>query len=192
MRIGATVAAVLALTLGACGSADYVTNSQASVLLIVAAINGGAVLDSDVRNGADSNVVCPDTVTVTLAVRNKNLQADAPRVPGAVLIQRYQVQYSRSDGLSVQGVDVPYTVSGALSSAVDVATSGGEDVPIEVVRRQAKLDPPLSNITGYDIVTMFATITISGQTVSGDSVTASGSMQIDFANFGDDDDTCSG
>ena len=192
MRIGATVAAVLALTLGACTSADYVTNSQASVLLIVAAINGGAVLDSDVRNGADSNVVCPDTVDVALAVRNKNLQADAPRVPGAVLIQRYQVQYSRSDGRSVQGVDVPYTVTGLLSSAVDVATSGTEEVPIEVVRRQAKLDPPLSNITGFDIVTMFATITISGQTVSGDTVTASGSMQIDFANFGDDDETCSG
>jgi len=192
MRIGATVAAVLALTLGACGTADYVTNSQASVLLIVAAINDGAVLDSDVRNGADSNVVCPDTVTLALAVRNKNPLAEAPRVPGAVLIQRYEVKYSRSDGRSVQGADVPYTIAGALSSAVDVATSGTENVPIEVVRRQAKLDPPLSNITGYDIVTMFATITISGQTVSGDSVTASGSMQIDFANFGDEDETCSG
>jgi hypothetical protein len=192
MRIGATVAAVMALTFSACGTADYVTDSQASVLLIVAAINGGAVLDSDVRNGVDSNVVCPDTVTVSLAVRNKNPGADAPRIPGAVLIQRYEVQYSRSDGRSVQGVDVPYTVTGLLSSAVDVATSGGEEVPIEVVRRQAKLDPPLSNITGFDIVTMFATITISGQTVSGDTVTASGNMQIDFANFGDEDETCTG
>jgi hypothetical protein len=71
-----------------------------------------------------------------------------------------------------------------------VADSGTSEVPIEVVRRQAKLDPPLNNITGYDIVTMFATITISGQTVSGDSVNAVGSMQIDFANYGDDNDSC--
>ncbi len=190
MRIGAALAAILALTLSACGTADYVTGSQASVLLIVAAINEGAVLDSDVRNGADSTVVCPDTVNVALAVRNKNPGADAPRIPGAVLIQRYQVQYSRSDGRAIEGLDVPHTISGVLSSAVDVSTSGTSEVPIEVVRRQAKLDPPLSNITGFDIVTMFATITISGQTVSGDTVTASGNLQIDFANFGDTEETC--
>jgi hypothetical protein len=58
------------------------------------------------------------------------------------------------------------------------------------VRRQAKLEPPLSGITGYDIVTMFATITVSGETVSGDTVSAVGSMQIDFANYGDTDETC--
>jgi hypothetical protein len=191
MRFGATMAVVVALTLTACGlNPDYVTDSQASVLLIMAAINGGAVLDSDVRNGVDSNIICPDTVDVSLAVRNKNLAAEAPRIPGAVLIQQYEVQYSRSDGRAEQGVDVPYTISGAMSAALDVATSGTAELPIEVVRRQAKLDPPLSNITGFDIVTMFATITISGQTVSGDSVTAVGSMQIDFADFGDTEESC--
>ena len=61
-----------------------------------------------------------------------------------------------------------------------------------MVRRQAKLETPLSAITGFDIVTMFAKITISGETISGDSVTASGDLQIDFANFGDSDDSCPG
>ncbi|MGD8897279.1 MAG: hypothetical protein PVJ73_14690 [Acidobacteriota bacterium] len=190
--IGATVAVAMALALSGCDTADYVTGSQASVLLVVAAINDGEVLDSDVRNGENSNVVCPDTVLVSLAVRNKNPNAEAPRVPGAVLIQRYEVKYSRSDGRGAENQDVPHTIVGVLSTAVDVATSGTTEVPIEVVRRQAKLEPPLSNITGYDIVTMFATITISGQTVSGDSVTGSGSMQIDFANYGDSDETCPG
>ena len=42
MRIGATMAAVMALTLTACGlNPDYVTQSQASVLLIMAGVNGG-------------------------------------------------------------------------------------------------------------------------------------------------------
>ena len=190
MRIGATVAVAMALALSGCDTADYVTGSRASVLLIVAAINDGAVLDSDVRNGENSNVICPDTVNVSLAVRNKNPGADVPRIPGAVLIQRYEVKYSRPDGRGAANQDVPHTIVGVLSSAIDVASSGATEVPIEVVRRQAKLEPPLSNITGYDIVTMFATITISGQTVSGDTVTASGSLQIDFANYGDSDETC--
>jgi hypothetical protein len=190
VRIGATMMAALALALSGCGTPSYVTDSQASVLLIVASINDGAVLDSDVRNGVDSNVICPDTVEVQVAVRNKNPGAVAPSVPNAVLIQRYTVDYFRSDGRGEHGVDVPFPISGAISSAVDVAESGTIPIPIEVVRRQAKLENPLSGITGFDIVTMFANITISGETISRDSVTATGRLQIDFANYGDDDDAC--
>jgi hypothetical protein len=190
MRIGGMAALVLALALTGCGTADYVTDSKASVLLLVAAVNEGAVLDSDVRLGVDSTLVCPDTVVVALALRNKNPGAEAPRIPGAVLINRYEVSYSRTDGRTQQGVDVPYTVNGSMSSALDVADSGTVDVPIEVVRRQAKLEPPLSAIQGYDIVTMFADITIAGETISGDSVTASGRLQIDFADYGDTSTSC--
>ena len=193
MRIGGTVmAASLTLALFGCGTPSYVTDSQASVLLILASINGGEVLDSDVRNGTNSDVICPDTVDVDVAVRNKNPNAIAPSVPNAVLVQRYTVSYFRSDGRAEHGVDVPYPISGALASAVDVAESGTITIPIEVVRRQAKLETPLSAITGFDIVTMFANITLSGETVSRDSVTATGQLQIDFANFGDSDDSCPG
>jgi len=73
---------------------------------------------------------------------------------------------------------------------VDVASAGTSPIPIEVVRRQAKLEPPLSNIQGFDIVSMFADITIAGETISGDSVTGSGRVQIDFANYGDDNTSC--
>ena len=190
MRIGGTVMAVLTLALSGCGTPSYVTDSQASVLLIVAAINGGAVLDSDVRIGANSDVICPDTVEVDVAVRQKNPASPSPSVPNAVLIQRYTVDYFRSDGRGEHGVDVPFPITGAISSAVDVADSGTIAIPIEVVRRQAKLETPLSAITGFDIVTMFANVTISGETVSRDSVTATGRLQIDFANFGDAEDSC--
>lgn len=190
MRIGGTMALALALVVSGCGTADYVTDSKASVLLLVGSVNSGAVLDSDVRLGEDSILICPDTVLVDLAVRNKNPNAAAPRVPGAVLIQSYEVRYVRTDGRSQEGVDVPYTINGGIAAAVDVATSGTSAVPIEVVRRQAKIEPPLSNIQGFDIVTMFADITIAGETVSGDAVTASGRLQIDFANYGDTATEC--
>jgi len=148
------------------------------------------VLDSDVRIGANSDVICPDTVEVDVAVRQKNPASPSPSVPNAVLIQRYTVDYFRSDGRGEHGVDVPFPITGAISSAVDVADSGTIAIPIEVVRRQAKLETPLSAITGFDIVTMFANVTISGETVSRDSVTATGRLQIDFANFGDAEDSC--
>ena len=54
----------------------------------------------------------------------------------------------------------------------------------------AKLEAPLSGIQGFDIVTMFADILISGHTISGDAVTASGRLQIDFANYGDSESSC--
>jgi len=187
MRIGGSVALATAVMLSACGQPDYVTDSRASVLLLVVDVNDGAVLDSDVRLGADSNLVCPDTVTVTVALRNKNPTLGGG-VQGDVIINQYEVRYSRSDGRSLEGVDVPHTVNGGIGSSVTVG--GTTSVPIEVVRRQAKLEPPLSGITGYDIVSMNAEITIGGQTVAGDSVSASGRMQIDFANYGDDNDSC--
>jgi len=190
MRISGIATLTLALAAAGCGTADYVTDSKASVLLIVAAVNEGAVLDSDVRLGVDSTLICPDTVLVALALRNKNPNAEAPRIPGAVVLNRYEVSYSRTDGRSQQGVDVPYTVNGSISSALDVADSGTVDVPIEVVRRQAKLEAPLVTIQGSDIVTMFADVTLAGETISGDSVTASGRLQIDFANYGDAETSC--
>jgi hypothetical protein len=69
---------------------------------------------------------------------------------------------------------------------VDLATSGTTAVPIPVVRWQAKLEPPLSAISGAQIVTMIAEITVRGQTVAGQPVTATGQLQINFADFADD------
>jgi hypothetical protein len=188
MRIGGTATAVaLAVMLSACGQPDYVTDSSASVLLLVVEINEGAVLDSDVRLGADSNLVCPDNVDVTLSVRNKNPTL-AGGSQGDVLLTQYEVLYRRTDGAEVEGVNVPHTIRGVIASSVEVDNT--VTVPLEVVRRQAKLEPPLSAMTGFDIMTVIAEITMSGETVSGESVSATGRLQIDFANYGDDNNSC--
>ena len=42
--------------------------------------------------------------------------------------------------------------------------------PFDLVRHQAKILPPLSNITGLQIVTMFADVTLYGATISGSDV----------------------
>jgi hypothetical protein len=182
----AAVVGTAALTFSGCGAA-YVENSEAPVLLQIVALNGGAQLDSDVRNGEFSTFVCENEVDVLVTVVDKN--PNGPAAPSsAVQLQTYEVRYTRSDGRGTEGVDVPYRVTGNL--ALTVAVGGDATFPLEVVRRQAKLDPPLSNITQTTILTVSAEVTLFGRTVSEKGVTATARMQIDFADFGDADTAC--
>jgi hypothetical protein len=189
MRLGGTVALALLMVIPGCAP-DYATDNAAQVNLIIASINGGAVLDSDVRNGANSSFVCEDEVDVDVAVRNKNPNAPAPSVPSAVIIKSYEVRYFRTDGRGTEGVDVPYRITGNLTFAVDVANSGTSTFPLEIVRRQAKVEPPLSSILQTTVLTVMAEVTLYGETITGDRVTASGRLQIDFADYGDEDTAC--
>ena len=183
---------MLAAAAGMAGcSAGYTTGNSSSVLLIVAAINAGAPLKSDVlKDGAVFN----DQAELAIAVRFKNPNIDTvPSIPNAVIIERYEIKYRRSDGRGVQGQDVPFQISGNVTAAFDVKTSGTDALIIDVVRAQAKLEAPLRNLRGAAqntlggalVVTMFADITIHGRTISGKPVTADGSLQIDFADYGD-------
>ncbi len=178
------MALVAALSLAGC-TADYVKDGNAPVQLIVAALTPNP-MSSDVA--ISTGGVCPDIASVVVANRAKNLNVTVPQVPQAIIVNRYEVSYYRSDGRAQQGVDVPFFISGALTVSVDAATSGGVSIPIEVVRRQAKLEPPLIQLSPSGqalIVTMFAKITLYGETIAGQAVTASGSMQLDMANFAD-------
>jgi len=189
----ASLALAAALATGGC-TAAYVTDSTASVFLIVASVNGGAALDSDVREAP--SVVVDDTVQVAVANRPKNPNfGNLPQVAMAVVLERYEVSYYRSDGRGVEGVDVPYRISGNFNLTIDVANAGTVDVPVRVVRAQAKLEPPLINLWGESpgelggsafIVTTFARITLHGRTVAGQAVEASGTLQINFADFPDE------
>jgi hypothetical protein len=187
MKAGACAVAALALGMAGC-TPDYVTSSTAPVNLLIGSINEGNILDSDVR--LSSGTICPDTVQVALAVRAKNPNEADITVAQHVLVQQYEVRYLRTDGRGTEGLDVPYRYSGPMAAEVDLATSGTTSVPVQVVRRQAKLEPPLSNITGFQIVSMIAEVTISGETVAGERVSATGRLQIDFADFGDESSTC--
>ena len=187
VTFGAAFAVTAALALGGC-SAAYVEGDAASVLLVIENIGEGTPVLSDVRG--ENGLIVNCQVAVALSARTKNPNGPVG-VAEDVRVTRYTVSFRRSDGRGVQGLDVPYTISGNLTALVP----GGGDtitVPIDLVRHQAKLEPPLSNIVGLQVVTMFADITVSGQTVSGKSVAAGGSAQVTFADFADGTTTCEG
>lgn len=191
MKLIAGVLMVGALALSGCGiTPDYVTQSEADVSLFVNEINDGAVLQSDVRTGAESNTVESDNVEVSFANRSKNPNVTTVQVARAIDINRYTVRYFRSDGRNTPGVDVPYPITGDLRTTIDLGSN--ISVNIQVVRAQAKLDAPLTNLRGIVpgalggsslILSCFAELTFYGETTSGKAVQASGTVQIDFADF---------
>ena len=186
MRLGAIAGVVLALALAGC-SADYVEDSEASVLLVVASINEGSPIASDVRG--DNGLIVNCATDVSLAVILKN-----PANPGSavesVVLRRYDVTFTRSDGRGVEGMDVPYRFSAPMTATI--APNNEVGIGIDLVRQQAKLEPPLSSITGLQIVEMTAHVTFFGETVSRKGVSASGAAAIRFADYGTGTTTCEG
>jgi len=186
MKTVTRLALMCALALGGC-TADYARQGNAPVLLLITAIEP-TTMSSEVLQGG---TICPDFARVTLANLSKNPNFILSGAPETVIVNRYEVSYFRSDGRSTQGVDVPYTISGTTNASVkmDVDAAVGVLVSIEVVRRQAKMEPPLVQLREgggqAKVLTMQARITMYGQTIAGENVQASGTMQIDFADYVD-------
>jgi hypothetical protein len=102
----------------------------------------------------------------------------------AVSINRYRVVYRRADGRNTPGVDVPFGFEGAATFFVpnEGTASGG----FELVRVVAKQEMPLRPlVTNGNFITTLADITFFGRDLAGNDIQATGTMQIDFANFAD-------
>jgi hypothetical protein len=187
-KVMVTICAALAM--GGC-TPDWAENGESPMVLLMTAINSGTPLDSDVQISTGS--VCPDLVTLRIENHFKNPAVTATGFRGDIVIERYEVRYFRSDGRDQEGVDVPFRITGNV--AQEIIAPGAAELLLEVVRRQAKLEPPLINLRpfggGAVIVTMFAEVTLHARSTIGQTTNpATARLQIDFANFGDDLDTC--
>jgi len=178
-----------ALALVGC-TPDWAKNGDAPVVLLMTGINDGAPLTSDVR--ISTGAVCPDSVPLRLENHFKNPRVTATGFRHDFTVERYEVRYFRSDGRNTEGVDVPYRISGNV--AQEVIEEQTATLNLEVVRRQAKLEPPLVNLKnsgGPIIVTMFADITLHARTTTGQTTNpVSARLQIDFADFADAATAC--
>jgi hypothetical protein len=196
MNAKVLVTALGALALVGC-TPDWAKNGDAPVVLLMTGINDGAPLRSDVR--LSNNEVCPDMVNLRLENHFKNPNVTATGFRHDFTVERYEVRYFRSDGRNTEGVDVPYRISGNV--AQEVIEESAATMALEVVRRQAKLEPPLMNLKnvsldptlggGAKIVTMFAEVTLHARTTTDLTTNAvSARLQIDFADFVDTATSC--
>ena len=197
------VVAALAGVSASCG--EYVQDQGRSPSQIVIQSLGGARGDAPSQFGnplvsdVETTVTSPDPCSPTtpcLTVFNDVGQVTMsiilkdPGQPGistvpselnAVTINRYRVQYRRSDGRNTPGVDVPYPIDSAVTATI---TATGSTFAFELVRNDAKREAPLRQLRASPIVlSTIADVTFYGRDQAGNDVIATGSLGINFGDF---------
>jgi hypothetical protein len=182
----------LAFALAACNPIENETTS-ASMLIVTSLLgedmdgNTANYLESDVlyEDEAGNTSILADPAVASLTVRLLDPNSiTGPSNLNSVTIERYQVSYSRTDGRSTEGVDVPYAHEGVLSTTI--AVDATRDVSFTIVRAAAKAEPPLVDMhIGRDlgVLTCLAKVVFYGKDITGRAVKATGYLTIHFANY---------
>jgi hypothetical protein len=194
--------ALAALLAGSTACGDVVRQGRSPVFVVIDSMaaargsspqNFGSNLSSDVLTNViqpppcSTSTPCPTTfndlgqVVLSLALKNVTVE---PTTNNQVTIRRYRVDYMRTDGRNVAGVDVPYGFDGATT--VTVTPGGTSTLGFELVRNAAKQEAPLVQLAnGANILDTIATVTLYGTDQVGNAVSVSGTIRVSFANFAD-------
>jgi hypothetical protein len=187
-------AVVLAAAMSSCG--DQTREGTSSSYLIIGKIEAASGADpttfaaglaSDVitvKDGVATIFNDPGRVTLQLGLKDPG-PASSPVSPTQnnwITLTQYHVQYLRSDGHNIEGVDVPYAFDGGLGGTVSDDTTLG----FTLVRNQAKMEAPLAALAANPIVlSTIARVTFYGHDQTGREVSTTGNIDVTFANFGD-------
>ena len=208
MRHFTKIAVLSALAVASASCGDVARSGRAPVFLVIESLTAaaGGTTSTTASNFLQSDVLrlvttpdpctatspCPtiysDSGTATFHLSLKDIGTTAvPTSPSSnnqVTLNRYHVSYRRADGRNTQGVDVPYAFDGAATVTVPVGNAAG--VSFELVRHVAKGETPLVQLVNNGvIITTIADVTFYGQDLVGNEIQATGSIQVDFGNFGD-------
>jgi len=197
---------VLAAMSVSCGS--VVRNGRSPMFLSLDQLSGsrGAVspgpfgnpLTSDVITNVTSPAPCTATAPCQVVfgdrgqavLRSVTKDIGTPTSPTTpttnndIILNRYRVAYRRADGRNTPGVDVPYGFDGGITATVPAG--GTVTVGFELVRVTAKEESPLVQLAANPaFISSFADVTFFGQDRVGNEINVTGSIQVDFGNFGD-------
>ena len=197
---------VMVLALGAWSCGHLNTNGRSPSYLVIDTLQAASganpgtfssTLESDVVTNVSvtvgsEQVTQPTTFEDLGQVKLRSVLKDqgtatavtTPTATNAVTVTRYHVAFTRSDGRNTAGVDVPYAFDGAATGTV---SSDGGTLNFVVVRAQAKLEAPLRALRGGGaiVISTIANITFYGQDQNGNDVSVTGSMSVNFADWGD-------
>ena len=196
-----SLAVILAAT-ASCG--DAIRQGRSPAVLVINSLQGasggghaantfGGTLFSDVQvlltspDPCTAAAPCPtvyaDNGQASLSLAMKDTTV-TPTTNNQVTITRYTVTFSRTDGRNTPGVDVPYPFDGAVT--MTVAPNATATLGFELVRQIAKQEAPLVQlIVNPSIITTIATVTFYGQDLVGNAIQVTGSLVVEFGNFGD-------
>jgi len=190
---------VLAVAAAGCGVAEQGRSPVVLRIDDLSASSGAGsqsfagYLNSDVQtivkvNNVDVPTRFNDAGRVALSLVLKDAGApgvaNTPSELNTVTITHYRVVYRRTDGRNVQGVDVPWAFDSGMTVSVPVSSSVQQT--FELVRVSAKFEAPLVALTfNGQALTLIADVTFYGKDMHNNDISATGSIGITFANFGD-------
>ncbi len=182
--------------LGGCNAVE--NESTSGTRLIVELITG-----TDLAGNEDSTTVFSDVIKTSGTIVNDNASAtlravllEPFREPGTasdynrVIVDQIDISYSRTDGLNVEGRDVPYSFNQKVNAIFNIGES--RDLSFVVVQHNAKAESPLVELVNYPnqehVLKMEALITFYSRDLGGHRLApVTGSISIWFANFADED-----
>ncbi len=192
-RAALVFAAAAALATAACG--DKVLQGKGSSYLVIdqlAAASGSkvdtfaTVLQSDVLTKGG---VLEDLGKVTLHIAMKDVTVTTGTEPTAnnvITVNRYRIDFVRSDGRNTPGVDVPYSVDGGVTGTIAGTPTS---LVFAIVPVQRKLEAPLlalRNLGGAIAIMTIANVTFYGYDQAGNAVAVTGSISVNFADWADE------
>jgi len=192
--VGAALAS--ALLSSACG--EYVRQGRAPAQIVVDSLLGvgGHEIDAEARTPLISDVRFGGGVFNDLGVVTLRTVLRDPGIPGvgatpsalnAVTVSRYHVEYVRADGRNTPGVDVPHPFDSEVTFTIPV--EGTVEFAFDIVRHSAKMEAPLQALMSNGLViNAIARVTFYGHDQAGNAVSGTGSIQVTFANFADDEE----
>jgi hypothetical protein len=195
----AAVAGLVLAALGAsaCGS-DYARQGESSSYMIINVLEAQGVTGTGSGSGTFTPVLRSDVqtkgsvfedngrVTMTAAMHDASFNAASPTTNNLITVNRYRVEFHRSDNRNTPGVDVPYAFDGAVTFTV--APGSSVSVPFSLVRAQAKLEAPLMNLRGLGgsvVISTLADVTFYGHDQAGRETSVTGQISVNFADWGD-------
>lgn len=192
-----TRAAALLLVAGAAtvvaGCSSTVREGQSPAYLVLRSLQGASGQSQEFSTVVRSDVmtegsVFEDNGKVSLNIALRDItNPTGPTANNLVTLNRYRVQFRRTDGRNTPGEDVPYAFEGAVGVTV---TDAATEAVFSLVRAQAKLEKPLVTLRGGNgamVISTIADVTFFGKDQTGRDVTVTGSISVNFADWADDE-----
>ncbi|MCK5056498.1 MAG: hypothetical protein KAT34_07580 [Candidatus Aminicenantes bacterium] len=183
---------LMLVNFSACNKLENATTSASKLMVDI-------ITGTDLTGSAGSTTIFSDVVikggifndSAEATVRAVLLDPYGGALPNTfyqtIIIDRIQIEYSRSDGLSEQGKDVPYAFSQDVNVSIDIDSV--VSFSFVLVQHTAKLEPPLLNLRyALEVLKMEAKITFYGKDVGGRRIApVTGSVSVWFADFADEE-----
>lgn len=194
MRNVIKIATIIPLILFLVSCNNRVGDSEKSHTLLVISKLTGTTATGDEADFSQSDVVKVDTTTLlnyvvadsatatlTAKLMEPEPPATGPSFKQNIILTRYTVSFTLSDGTGVPGVDVPLPFEGSLSSIIEVDSN--TDVGFVIVTEAAKLAAPLFALRAGGVIQARATVTFYGHDLADNPVQGTGDISIFFANY---------